>query len=107
MPRSASVEDSLILDYPKEAERITSPHYALRLSAPYELQMVEVSIDGGPWQECRKCGGHYWFDWTGYSFGSHEIGSRAWLFSDKIEELPPRRVLVALEPNAKRDPGIS
>lgn len=100
MQRSAKAASRLVLDYPKETERITSPQYTIRLSASEAFQMVEVSIDAGPWQECRRCGGHYWFDWTDYSSGPHEIEIRGWLFSDEIREVAPRRVLVALKESA-------
>ena len=101
MTRNVMVEAHVIMDYPKESEMITSPNYAFRLSASDETQMVEVSIDGGPWQECRKAGGHFWFDWAHYMSGRHEISARAWLFSDEAEETSSRHVIVDLERKAK------
>ena len=101
MTRNVRVEEHVVLDYPKEGEIITSPHYTLRFGATDEAQMVEVSIDGGPWQECRKAGGHFWFDWAHYMSGRHVIAARAWLFADQIEETDPRHVVVDLEQKAK------
>jgi hypothetical protein len=102
MTRNAMVQAHVIMDYPRDGEIITSSDYTFRLSASDEAQMVEVSIDGGPWQECRKAGGHFWFDWAHYMSGRHEIAGRAWLFSDQVEEAGSRHVHVNLEQKAKK-----
>jgi len=47
MTRNVTVEAHVVMDFPKETEIITSPHYTLRYSASDETQSVEVSIDGG------------------------------------------------------------
>ena len=102
MTRNVTVEAHVIMEYPKEREIVISPNYSFRLSASDEAQMVEVSVDGDPWQACRKTGSHYWFDWENYLSGRHEIAARAWLFSDQIEESAVRHVIVDLEHNVKK-----
>ncbi|HXS99218.1 MAG TPA: hypothetical protein VN915_00920 [Elusimicrobiota bacterium] len=97
MARNVTVEAPVQLDYPKGMEVVTSPHYTLRFSASPETQVVEVSIDGGPWRECRKAGGHFWFDWANYMSGRHEIIARAMLADGQTEETGVARVRVELE----------
>ena len=97
MPRNVTVETPVQLDYPKGMEVVTSPHYTLRFSASPETQVVEVSIAGGPWRECRKAGGHIWFDWANYMSGRHEIIARAKLAAGQTEETGVARVRVELE----------
>lgn len=97
MTRNATVEAPVEMDYPKGMEVVTSSHYTLRFSASPETQLIEVSIDGGPWRECRKAGGHFWFDWANYMSGRHEIHARAMQADGRIEETGVCRVRVELE----------
>lgn len=64
------------IDYPVSGETLVSSHYAFRLSAPESVQSVDVSIDQGPWLACRKAEGFWWYDWTGFSDGDHELIAR-------------------------------
>lgn len=66
----------LSVDYPQQGERVTSPQYTLRLSAPQNAKSVQVAIDDGPWQYCRQSNGYWWYDWSGYQDGEHEIVAR-------------------------------
>lgn len=101
MSRNVTVEAHVVMDYPKEMEILTTPHYTLRFGASDETQLIEVSIDGGPWQVCRKAGRYFWFDWARYMSGHHEIIARSRLYNGKIEETAPRHVRVELERIAK------
>lgn len=65
------------IDYPVAGETIVSSHYAFRLSAPESVPSVDVSIDQGPWLACRKAEGFWWYDWTGFGDGEHELIARA------------------------------
>ena len=44
---------------------------------------VEVSIDQGDWMSCREALGIWWYDWSGYAKGKHEVVARA-LITDGI-----------------------
>jgi len=101
MTRNVTVEAHVVMDYPQASESITSPHYTLRFAASDETQTVDVSIDGGPWRECRKSGHHFWFDWANYMSGRHEIVARARLQNGEVEETVIRRVHVELERTAR------
>jgi hypothetical protein len=89
------------MDFPKETEIITSPDYTLRFNPSDETQSVQVSIDDGPWQECRKADGHFWFDWAHYASGRHAIAARAILANGQTEETGARIIRVKLEQNEK------
>lgn len=83
------------IEYPRSGETVVSPTYTLRIAAPAAVEAVDVSIDQGPWRRCRKDVGHWWYDWSGYADGEHEIIARTrgrngrWLMS------APRELLVA------------
>lgn len=64
------------VEYPQQDEAITSPQYTFRIGAPAGAAGVEVSIDQGPWLACRNVAGFWWYDWSGYDDGEHEISAR-------------------------------
>ena len=65
------------VEYPRQDEVIAQPHYTLRISvAPGQADAVEVSIDQGAWLPCREGLGLWWYDWSGYSRGAHELTAR-------------------------------
>lgn len=84
------------IDYPQEDETITSPHYTFRIKAPLNAEKVEVCVDGAPWQLCRYSSGFWWFDWSGYFSGEHEIVARILPFDSKNYTLRTRRCQVCL-----------
>jgi len=76
MPQTGVAEPSVI-DYPEKDERVTSPHYSIRAGARQDVDKVEISIDGSPWLSCRPAAGYWWYDWSGYISGGHEVKCRA------------------------------
>ena len=91
----------LSLDYPKQGERIESPFYTLRVTAPQGVRIVEVSIDDGEWQPCREAVGYYWFDWSGYRDGEHEVIARIATPAGRIVAAEPHQVRVQLGGRSK------
>jgi hypothetical protein len=82
------------LDYPKAGETISSTQYTLRISASDDAKEVSVSIDGARNKSCRRASGHFWYDWSGYRPGPHELAVAA-VFEDGTEvSLEPRAVTV-------------
>lgn len=63
------------IDSPASGETIKSDQYTLRIGAIPEAH-VEVALDGGLWQTCRRYQGYWWFDWSGYKSGRHEAVAR-------------------------------
>lgn len=76
LAQKVAVKTQLSVDYPQQGERVTSACYTLRLSAPANARSVDVAIDDGPWQSCRQSNGYWWYDWSGYQNGEHEIVAR-------------------------------
>ena len=68
--------NTVIIDYPQEDEVITSQHYTFRMSAAISAVKVDVSIDGGNWQPCRKSQDHWWFDWENYKSKNYAMHAR-------------------------------
>ena len=70
--KSNKANEYIVIDYPKHLETITSKHYTIRIGAS-ECKNVEVSIDGGPWNNARFSVGYWWYDWNNIQPGTHEI----------------------------------
>lgn len=64
------------IDYPQEGEMVYPGHYAVRIGAP-GAEAVELSINEGPWLECRKSVGYFWHDWDAGHFGGCSLIARA------------------------------
>ena len=83
------------VDYPQEEEVVSHPSYTIRIGAP-EAARVEVSLDDGPWQECRPSAGYWWYDWSGYLPGRHQARAQAHAQDGQILVSPPRQFTVSL-----------
>lgn len=92
MARSRIVKN-VVLDYPKTNERIHSAGYSFRIGANVG-GLVEVSVDGGPWQPCRPSVGYWWFDWRCAEPGKHTVVARIRPEDGKEEKTAVRRFWV-------------
>ena len=63
----------LSVDFPRQNEVIASAQYTVRVFAPEGVKRVGISIDQGQWRSCRPAVGYWWYDWSGYANGEHEI----------------------------------
>lgn len=86
----------LTIDYPQASETIVSTNYTLRLDGG-PAAAVQVSIDDGPWTDCRRDVGYWWFDWCGYETGRHEVKAQALSADGRVTAVESRQVLVRLE----------
>ena len=84
------------IEYPKQNETIVSPEYTLRIAAPVVVEALDISIDQGPWAACRKEVGFWWYDWSGYTDGEHEIIARTRGLNGRWRMSAPRELLVAM-----------
>lgn len=82
------------VEYPREGEVIAPPHYTVRISAPVELQRVEMSVNGSEWIPCRESVGLWWFDWSGFEPGVHRLSARVVDGDGETVELIERQVVV-------------
>ena len=60
----------LYIDYPTSNEKVYCGHYCFRLGSPSNISWLKISINGGPWQDCRNANGYWWFDWWNFSTGN-------------------------------------
>lgn len=91
-----AVRTQLSVDFPRQYEKITSANYTFRVSAPDDVQKVEVSIDQKDWRLCRKSAGYYWADWSGYENGEHEITARLVTATGRVVSAEPHEFFVQL-----------
>ncbi|MBI5245661.1 MAG: hypothetical protein HY923_00645 [Elusimicrobia bacterium] len=71
--RKSANKTMLAVNHPLQNEVITSAQYTVRVYAPEGVKRVGISIDQGKWMACRPAVGFWWFDWSGYENGEHEI----------------------------------
>lgn len=83
------------IEYPKQDETIVSSNYTVRVAAPESVEALDVSIDQGPWQPCRRDVGYWWFDWSGYAAGEHEIIARTRGHNGRWRMSAPRELTAA------------
>jgi hypothetical protein len=88
---------SISIDLPVEGETIRHFHYAVRITAPLDAELVEISIDAGPWRLCRYRGGYWWYDWADYFSGTHSVVARVRPFDQKAFAYAARRLRVSLD----------
>ena len=81
--KKQGTSDYVIVDHPNENETINHPYYAIRIGASNNAY-VQVSIDGGDWQNCRHSEGFWWFDWANYPLGNHKIIARLYDYNGKL-----------------------
>lgn len=74
-PKQSAAEDYVVLDHPINNETVRTGHYTIRAGAS-PCDKVEISIDDQPWVPCRHAVGYWWYDWHGYSAGSHQLVAR-------------------------------
>lgn len=68
---------SAVLDHPQQGEIITAPKYTFRIGTLGNIELVEISINQGPWQQCRNAAGYWWYDWSGYKSGRYQAEAKA------------------------------
>lgn len=85
------------VDYPQHAEAVSSNTYTFRVSAMSGVKSVEVSIDDAGWLPCRKSGDAWWYDWSGYQAGDHEVKARVQQANGHYHTTEPRYFTVEVE----------
>lgn len=90
-----TVEGRPDIEFPHQDETIVSPTYTLRVAAPDAAEALDVSIDQGAWRPCRKEVGYWWYDWSDYADGEHEIIARIRGRGGRWRMSAPRQLLVA------------
>jgi hypothetical protein len=93
-PQKTSVAVKLAIDYPQQDETITSDRYTIRVDAPEAARTVEVSVDQGDWQACRRASGYWWYDWSGYDDGEHVAVARLICGEGRKAKAEPREFFV-------------
>ena len=91
--KMAQSEASVNIDYPKSGEIITVPKYTLRINAKGATR-VEACIDDLPWTPCRSAVGYWWYDWSGYNPGKHQINVRTYRTDGTVVASALRQVFV-------------
>lgn len=86
------------IEYPQPDETVLSLEYTFRIAAPAEAEGVDVSINQGPWLACRKDVGYWWFDWSEYAEGEHEVIARTRGKDGRWRMSQPHEFAVALMP---------
>jgi hypothetical protein len=84
---------SVVIDYPKQHEKIVPPDYTFRIGTEGNQGSVRgaaVSINGGPFESCRLAVGYWWFDWRVGAPGRYQAVARLELEGGSLVETKPR-----------------
>ncbi|MCK4659256.1 MAG: hypothetical protein KAV82_07005 [Phycisphaerae bacterium] len=76
--------------FPNEGETIVSPDYTIQMYTNESTNNVRVKIDTGDWSQCYFAYHYWWFDWSSYSPGDHEIIAESWNILGQRYETPVR-----------------
>jgi hypothetical protein len=87
----------VVIEYPRHNETITSKDYTFRIVAMPGVKHVEVSIDEAGWRPCRQSANSWWYDWSGFGSGEHEIVARLQLADGHTHTTERRFFSVDLE----------
>lgn len=93
--RTQTAEIHPIIEFPQENEAIVSRTYTMRIAVPAVVEALDISIDQGPWLACREDVGYWWYAWSGYEDGKHEIVARSRAHNGRWRMSEPRDVIVA------------
>ena len=93
--RSISSRPAVRVECPCEGEEIAQPAYSFHIAAAPGIAGLEVSIDQGAWMPCREALGIWWYDWSGFAKGDHELVARAPISDGISTNSSPRRFTVS------------
>lgn len=101
--RTQTQTQTVTLDYPQKDDKISSSHYAFRISASEDAEHVAVSIDGCDPIPCRRAAGYFWYDWSNFMPGRHEVLVVAAFPNGVVRQTKIRRVTVESNRDPRRD----
>lgn len=76
MRMSAPSRPAVRVECPREGDVVAQPCYSFHIAVAPGAVGVEISIDQGEWMACREALGIWWYDWSGFSKGEHEVVAR-------------------------------
>ncbi len=86
---------NICIDYPQNNETVYCGHYCFRLGSRKPCSAMQVSINGGEWQNCRQANGYWWFDWWNFNTGNFCLEAKAYV-DGKEEQTAKRKFKVTL-----------
>ena len=86
---------NICIDYPQNNETVFCGHYCFRLGSRKPCSAMQVSINGGEWQNCRQANGYWWFDWWNFNTGNFYLEAKAYV-DGKEEQTAKRKFKVTL-----------
>lgn len=95
MRMAAPSRPAVRVECPRDGDVIAQPSYSFHIAAAPGAEGVEVSIDQGEWMACREALGIWWYDWSGFAKGEHELVARARISDGIAASSSPRLFTVA------------
>ena len=86
---------NICIDYPQNNETVYCGHYCFRLGSRKPCSAMQVSINGGEWQNCRQANGYWWYDWWNFNTGNFYLEAKAYV-DGKEEQTAKRKFKVTL-----------
>lgn len=89
-------EHPVEVDFPAEGEVVHGGEYAMRVGVGADSERVDVRVNQGAWQPCRRAAGYWWFDWTAEESGLFEVTARSYPREGLVTRSQTRRFEVRL-----------
>ena len=86
---------NICIDYPQNNETVYCGHYCFRLGSRKPCSAMQVSVNGGEWQNCRQANGYWWYDWWNFNTGNFYLEAKAYV-DGKEEQTAKRKFKVTL-----------
>jgi hypothetical protein len=74
---SLNSKEKVIIDFPKEGEVVSPPHYAFSIRTNVPVIKIELSVNGGNWRPCREAAGKWWYDWNEFKSKTYAVHARS------------------------------
>ncbi|MDR0952575.1 MAG: hypothetical protein LBM71_00030 [Elusimicrobiota bacterium] len=93
-PKVAAAKKNVCIDYPLHDDTISCGHYSFRVGAIGNIDGIKISVNGGPWQDCRPANGYWWYDWWNFEEGVHIVEALALIDGEEVKT-PKRKFKVS------------
>lgn len=91
---SPAAERALGVEFPAQEQAVASSRCIVQISGPDDAQIIEISVDRGPWRSCIRACGFWWHECGELGNGPHRLSVRGQARDGTSLNALPRRFSV-------------
>jgi hypothetical protein len=91
---SPAAERTLSVEFPAPDQAVAASRCIAQITGPDDAQLVEISVDRGPWRRCIRACGFWWHDCGDLPSGAHRLSVRGQARDGSPMNALPRRFSV-------------